>query len=179
MTKHFIDINKYNIKKLIKMKKLFLFLFLFIFSCQPIDNLEIIVFDNSQLEKLNILTKNIEIKQTYVTKFSEPYIEHSFDIQPVSRLKDWIDENIKIAGEHNKLNINILDASMKRSEDKNLDAKKFDEQDIYRYELFFLVEYSLFDNSDLLLATTTVEAYRSTTSGKYISLKEKKKLSMN
>ena len=41
-----------------------------------------------------------------------------------------------------------------------------------KYELFFLVEYELYDDSGFLEANTTVETSRSTTSQKYISLNE-------
>ena len=50
--------------------------------------------------------------------------------------------------------------------------KKYEEKTIFKYELFFLVEYELYDNSGFLKANTTVETSRSTTSQKYISLNE-------
>ena len=43
---------------------------------------------------------------------------------------------------------------------------------IFKYELFFLVEYELYDDYGFLIANTTVETSRSTTSQKYISLNE-------
>ena len=54
----------------------------------------------------------------------------------------------------------------------NVDAKKYEEKTIFKYEVFYLVEYELYDNSNYLIATTTVETSRSTTSQKYISLNE-------
>ena len=54
----------------------------------------------------------------------------------------------------------------------NVDAKKYEEKTIFKYELFFLVEYELYDDSGFLIANTTVETSRSTTSQKYISLNE-------
>ena len=52
-------------------------------------------------------------------------------------------------------------------------AKKYEEKTIFLYEVFFLVEYTLYDDNDYLLAITSVESTRSTTSKKYISLNEK------
>ena len=154
------------------MKIISIFLLLLIFSCQPIEIVEPVIFDNSQLERITIAAKKIEIKPLYETKFADPYIDHSLKNPPVSRLKSWIKENIITFGNENKLIINILDASLKRTEKNNNDAKKFDEKLIYKYDLFFLVEYNLYDDSDFLLANTAVEGFRSTTSGKYISLQE-------
>ena len=51
-------------------------------------------------------------------------------------------------------------------------AKKYEERTIFNYELFYLVEYELYDSSGFLIANTTVESSRSTTSQKYISLNE-------
>ena len=51
-------------------------------------------------------------------------------------------------------------------------AKKYEEKTIYLYEVFFLVEYELYDAAGYLLANTTVESSRSTTSQKFISLNE-------
>ena len=50
--------------------------------------------------------------------------------------------------------------------------KNYEEKTIFKYELFFLVEYELYDNSGFLKANATVETSRSTTSQKYISLNE-------
>ena len=69
-------------------------------------------------------------------------------------------------------NINILDSSISKNEIENTDAKKYEEKTIFKYELFFLVEYELYDDSGFLKANTTVETSRSTTSQKYISLNE-------
>ena len=57
------------------MKKIFLiFSILFIFSCQPIEQLDSIVFDNQQLSKFDVSSKTIEIKEIFEKKFSDPYI---------------------------------------------------------------------------------------------------------
>ena len=48
------------------MKKLFLlFSILFIFSCQPVEQLDNIVFDNQQLSKFDVSSKTIEIKEIF------------------------------------------------------------------------------------------------------------------
>ena len=85
---------------------------------------------------------------------------------------EWHNKNILKIGNENKLVINILDASITKNEIENVDAKKYEEKTIYKYELFFLVEYELYDDSGFLKANTTVETSRSTTSQKYISLNE-------
>tara|TARA_B100000579_G_C22646850_1_gene764189 strand:+ start:71 stop:634 length:564 start_codon:yes stop_codon:yes gene_type:complete len=151
-------------------------LFFLVFSCQKIETINPIVFDNSQLKKITIASSVIEINELYEMKFSEPYIDHSLQNSPLERLKLWMNENLNYIGNENKFIINILDASLKRTELNNPEAKKFDEKIIYKYELFYLVEYSLYDNSNFLKASTTVESYRSTTSGMYISLQEKERI---
>ena len=64
------------------MKKLFLlFSILFIFSCQPVDQLDSIVFDNQQLSKFDVSSKTIEIKEIFEKNFSDPYIGHTLEIR--------------------------------------------------------------------------------------------------
>ena len=46
----------------------------------------------------------------------------------------------------------------------------------FKYEIFYLLEFNLFDDSANLIASTLVEASRSTTSGLYISIQEKEKI---
>ena len=151
--------------------RIIIFLF-FIVACQPVEIIEPIVFDNTQLLKISINAANITIKETYESKFSDPYIDHSLKNPPAKRLKSWIQTNINASGKENIIEINILDASIKRIEKKNSDAKKFVEKNLYKYELFYLIEYSLYNNSNYLIASTNVENYRSTTSGKFISIFE-------
>ena len=79
-------------------------------------------------------------------------------------------------GLENTLRINILDASIKRFEEENIDAKKFETKEIYKYQLFYLLEFNLYDNSDYLIASTIVESNRSTTSGKFISILESERI---
>ena len=59
---------------------------------------------------------------------------------------------------------------------KILKQKIFDEKINYRYDLFYLIEFNLFNDSRDLIATTLVETSRSTTSGLYISIHEKENI---
>ena len=155
--------------------KRFLFFFVFL-SCQPIEIIEPVVFDNDQFSSISINVKNIEIKQTYEPKFIDPYIDYSLKHPPAERLKSWIQTNVNIFGKNNKLKINIFDASIKKTEEQDLKAKKFEEKDIFKYELFYLIEFNLYDDSNFLIASTIVESFRSITSGRFISILEKEKI---
>ena len=156
------------------MKRLVFFFILL--SCQPIEVIEPVVFDNDQFSSISINAKNIEIKQTYELKFIDPYIDHSLEQPPIERIKSWIQTNVNTFGKNNELKINILDASIKKIEEQNLKAKKFEETDIYKYELFYLIEFSLYDDTSYLIASTIVESFRSTTSGRFISILETEKI---
>ena len=155
--------------------KRFVFFFVLL-SCQPIEIIEPVVFDNDQLSSISINAKNIEIKQTYEPKFTDPYIDHSLEQPPIERIKSWIQNNVNTFGRKNELKINILDASIKKIEEQNLKAKKFEATDIYKYELFYLIEFSLYDDTSYLIASTIVESFRSTTSGRFISILETEKI---
>ena len=157
------------------MKKLIInFLFLLIvIACQPIEKVNQIVFDNSQFTYFNILSTSIEIQEIFEKKISEPYIGHTLKIGPSERIKNWINENFKPIGNENIFNVTIVDASITQRQFKNKEAKNFDERNNYIYELFYLIEFSLFDDSGNLVASTLVESSRSTTSGIYISIQEK------
>ena len=154
------------------MKKLIIFICFILISCQPIELIEPVIFDNDQLSNISISVENIEIIETYESKFSDPYIDHSLNNPPIKRLKSWIQTNINVFGTENKLEINILDASIKKIETKNKEAKKYEEKDIFYYEIFYLVEYNLYDDTNYLIASTIVESFRSTTSGRFISIIE-------
>jgi hypothetical protein len=54
----------------------------------------------------------------------------------------------------------------------NANAKKYEEKTIYLFEINYLAEYILYDDSNAILSSTTVETKRSITSGKFISLME-------
>jgi hypothetical protein len=154
-------------------KIIILFFFLFVFSCQPIEKVDTIVFDNNQLSKFDILSSSIEINEIFEKKISEPYIGHTLKINPSKRIVNWVKDNFKVIGNENLFIVSILDASLLRTEFENNEAKKFDEKTNYKYELFYLVEFNLYDDSKNLVATTLVETSRSTTSGLYISIHEK------
>ena len=160
------------------MKKLTIILFFLItsISCQPIEKINQVVFDNSQFAYFNILSNSIEIKEIFEIKFSEPYIGHTLKVNPSERLINWINDNFKAIGNENIFNITILDASITQLKFENKEAKNFDEKNNYKYELFYLIEFNLFDNSKNLAASVLVETSRSTTSGIYISLEEKEKI---
>ena len=65
-----------------------------------------------------------------------------------------------------------MDASISKKEVENVDAKKYEEKTVFQYDVFFLVEYQLYDDNEYLLASATVESSRSTTSQKYVSINE-------
>ena len=155
--------------------KRFVFFFVLL-SCQPIEIIEPVVFDNDQFSSISINAGNIEIEQKYELKFADPYIDHSLEQPPIERIKSWIQTNVNTFGKNNELKINILDASIKKIEEQNLKAKKFEETDIYKYELFYLIEFSLYDDTSYLIASTIVESFRSTTSGRFISIFETEKI---
>ena len=85
------------------MKRLVFFFILL--SCQPIEVIEPVVFDNDQLSNISINARNIEIKQTYESKFTDPYIDYSLKYPPVERLKSWIQTNVNLFGKKNQLKI--------------------------------------------------------------------------
>ena len=142
-------------------------------ACQPIEKTNHIVFDNSQFAHFNILSTSIEIQEIFEKKISDPYIGHTLKISPSERIINWINDNFKPIGNENIFNVTILDASITQTQFENKEAKNFDEKSNYIYELFYLLEFSLFDDSGNLVASTLVETSRSTTSGIYISIQEK------
>ena len=159
------------------MKKLIiLFLSLFIFSCQPIEKIERVVFDNTQLSKFDILSASIEISKIFEKKITNPYIGHTLQVDPSQRIINWVNDNFKAIGNENVFTVTILDASLTQNEIENIEAKNFDEKTNYKYELFYLIEFNLYDDSRNLVASTLVENSRSTTSGLLISIHEREKI---
>ncbi len=148
------------------------FVLLFIISCQPIEMISPADIDYTGLEKISINAKEKLIEINYNPIFSEQNIEDQITNSPIDTLKTWFDNNINIFGNQNKFVINILDASIIKKEIDNTDATKYEEKTIFIYEIFFLVQYELYDDNDYLIANTSVESFRSTTSQKYISLNE-------
>ena len=154
------------------LKNSLILIFLIVLSCQPVEILKPIEIDTSQLDNISINSKDIEINKKYNPVFSQDNIEEQIKKSPIDIIVEWHNKNILKIGNQNKLVINILDASITKKEIENVDAKKYGEKTIFKYELFFLVEYELYDDSGFLEANTTVETSRSTTSQKYISLNE-------
>ena len=155
------------------LKKINLIVILFfVLSCQPVEILKPVRIDISNFDKISINAKEIEINTKYNPVFAKNNIEDQIQNPPIDIMINWNNENIIKLGNENTLVIHILDASITKNEVENVDAKKYEEKTIFKYELFFLVEYELYDNSGFLKANTTVETSRSTTSHKYISLNE-------
>ena len=146
---------------------------LYMLSCQPIEIIEPVTFDYSKLDKILISANEIIINSEYKPKFSNKNIEDQIPNPPINIIKEWNNQNILNFGKENKLIINILDASIIKQEVNNIEAEKYEEKTVFKYKIFFLVEYELYDNSNFLIANTTVESSRSTTSKKYISLNER------
>ena len=149
-----------------------LFLLLFFLACTPVEIISPLENDISKFVKISVKSNKIIVNSDYNPVFSENNIEDQLKNPPILQIQNWIKQNIRNFGNQNELVINILDASITKKEIDNLEAKKYEEKNIYLYEVFFLVEYELYDDSGYLLANTTVESYRSTTSHKFISLNE-------
>ncbi len=154
------------------LKNSFIFILFVFLSCQPVEILKPIEIDTSRFEKISINAVQIEVNKKYNSVFSESNIEDQLQKSPIDLIVEWNSQNILNLGNENKLIINILDASIKKSEIMNVGAKKYEEKTIFNYEVFYLVEYELYDSSNFIIANTTVETSRSTTSQKYISLNE-------
>ena len=156
----------------LKNKLVSLFLLLFILACGPVEIISPLEYDISKLTKISINSNKITVNSDYNPVFSENNIEDQLKDPPILQIQNWIKQNITSFGNQNEFVINILDASITKKEIDNLEAKKYEEKTIYLYEVFFLVEYELYDAAGYLLANTTVESSRSTTSQKFISLNE-------
>ena len=157
----------------LKNNYLLIIFFLYVLSCQPVEIIKPVTFDYSKLDKISISANEIIINSEYKPKFSNKNIEDQIPNPPINIIKEWNNQNILNFGKENKLIINILDASIIKQEVNNIDAEKYEEKTVFKYKIFFLVEYELYDNSNFLIANTTVESSRSTTSKKYISLNER------
>ena len=96
--------KKLNINKSLKIIIVF-FVFFSLFSCQPIEILDEIIFDNNLLAKININAEQKYINDIYEINYVDPYIDHSITHPPLLRIKNWLDENINIFGSQNKLTI--------------------------------------------------------------------------
>ena len=153
----------------IKIKYFFIF-FVMLTSCQQSEVIDKIIFDYNELSKIVFSAENKKINNIYKSKFSDTYIDHSLKIPPINHLNLFFKNNFNIIGFENEIVINILDASIKKSEIVNTDIEKYKEKTIFLYEISFIVDYVLYDDNNLVLAKAKVESFRSTTSGKFISL---------
>ena len=146
----------------------------FLIACQKTELLSDIVFDNNLLQKININAESIEINNSYEYRISEPFIDHIMLITPSQRIESWLEDNVFIFGSLNKFVVNIEEASIIRNEIVNKDqTKKIIDNKEYYYEINILMNFILYDDADLILATTHVEVNHSTTSSKFISINEK------
>lgn len=158
------------------LKNFIFFLIACLFSCQPVEILDDVVFDYNQLPKIFISAEQKNVTELYESKFTEPYIDHSLENSPKEYLINWFEKNLNIVGTENSFVMNILDASLKKSEVPNTNGKKYGEKTIFLFELSFLVEFILYDDSKFILSNSLVEAKRTTTSSKFISLIETEKI---
>ena len=152
--------------------KLVLIICFIIFCCQPTQKIDKFIFDYSRFENFSISAKSVTLNNLYEQSFSKSNIENQIKVSPNKRLQKWLKKNFQIFGNENKLIINILDSSISRYEIENVDAKNYEEKTIYKYEVSYLLEFELYDNSNYILSNISVESSRSTTSNKYISLNE-------
>ena len=79
------------------------FCFLFLLSCQKTEFFDEIIFDNSLLDKINIIALNREINISYQATLNEPFIDHVMIISPTKRILLWLESNIINFGTENKL----------------------------------------------------------------------------
>ena len=154
------------------LKNKIILIFVFILACQPVEVIKIVDINYSKFEKISVNAKEISINVKYNPIFSEENIEDQVKNSPMELMSNWCNKNISKFGNENKFIINIIESSISKKEIDNIDAKKYEEKTIFQYEVFFLVEYELYNDSGVLLANTTVESSRSTTSRKFISINE-------
>ena len=162
-------------KYITKIITIFFILSIFI-GCQPIEDFDDIIFDNTLLSKININAENRYINNVYEINYAYPSIDYSLGQTPLELVNNWLSQNINVFGTENKLIINILDASVIKLEKEISNKKKYAEKNEFFYELSFAIEFILYDDSEFVLATAFVESKHSTTSGKFISLNEKEQI---
>ena len=99
--------------------------FLLLSSCQKIEVLDNIVFDNNLLDKISIAAEKKIINIKYESSFFDSFVDHSMSNPPVSRLESWLSENVAVFGSENYLVIDIINASIKKTEVPKDTKKKF------------------------------------------------------
>ena len=152
------------------------FIFFLFISCQPIEKINEIVFDYTQFTKISLSANLKEVNNFYKPKYSDNYIDYMLDQSPISRLEQWLDKNIAISGNENLLEINIINASLKKSEIINNEIKKYKEPKLFLFEISYFVEFILYNDTNSILASTIVEVNRTKSTGKYISIQEKENI---
>jgi len=160
---------------MLKNKIVLILAFFGLYSCQQVVTLDKMVFDYTQFSKITISAEQKNIS-TYESNINDSYIGYYLEIPPNYYLNEWIENNIIIFGSENQLTVNIINASLKKSEVPNSDLNKNQEKKIFLFELIFIVEFILYDDYDTVLSSSIVETSRTTTSGKYISINETEKI---
>lgn len=149
---------------------------LFLFGCQKNEISNKILINYNNLPNLNIIAKTKEIKNIYKPNFIDTYIDHSLVNPPIDALYNWLQNNIDIYSSENKLIINIIEASLQKNEIDNLDTNKYKEKTVFLFKMNYVVEFILYDENGIILATTIAKSERTTTSSKYISLFENEEI---
>ena len=147
--------------------------FLLLSSCQKIEVLDNIVFDNNLLDKISIAAEKKIINIKYESSFFDSFVDHSMSNPPISRLESWLSENVAVFGSENYLVIDIINASIKKTEVLKDTKKKFAEKSEYLYKIYLSLDFKLFNDSNEIISSIQVSTKRSTTSGKFISLSQK------
>ena len=116
------------------LKWLILLFTLSLFSCQKIEISKDIFFDYKQFSKLTISADKKIINNFYESKVNGNYIDYYLNQSPKDYLNIWFQDNINIIGNENIFEINLLDASLKKSEVLNNEASKYGEKTIYHMQ---------------------------------------------
>ena len=109
-----------RIKLINKLKKIIIisFIFSFLISCQSVDVLDDVVFNNNLLTKISIHAEQRIINNIYEMNYAEPYIDHSIKHPPLLRLNNWLEQNVNVFGTQNKLSskgaVNIFFINIKK-----------------------------------------------------------------
>ena len=152
--------------------------FLILSSCQQTKILDDVVFDNTLLNYINFNAGKKEINVTYEAILNEPFIEHVMSKSPTTRIVLWLENNINKFGNENKLVIDIQKASITKTsiDTKTQVAGINKKQNELLYELNFVIQFILYNDSDQILSTVQAKVFRSTTSSNFISLNERDRI---
>ena len=94
----------------------------------------------------------------------------------LSRLNNWLNDNINVFGSENIFVVNIINASIIKLEIEKENKKKYEKNTEFFYEINFALEFILKDDNNSILSKTLVNSKRSTTSDKSISLNQKEQI---